>query len=92
MRKGYLGHGRDGLKLKDWVNGFLNCLPSLKDYPELLKIPGLIPPEEDAESSYESDETEILSHDEDDSDATEIISQADSDATEILPQVEENAH
>jgi hypothetical protein len=40
----------------------------------------LIPPEEDAES-YESDETEILSHDED-----------DSDATEILRQVEDNTH
>jgi hypothetical protein len=34
----------------------------------------------------------ILSHDEDDSDATEIISQADSDATEILPQAGDNAH
>jgi hypothetical protein len=34
MGKGHPGHGKDGLKLKDWVKGFPNCLPSLKDYPE----------------------------------------------------------
>jgi hypothetical protein len=54
--------------LKDWGKDFPNCLPSLKGYPELLKISGLIPPEENAESSDESYETEILSQDEDDSD------------------------
>jgi hypothetical protein len=92
MRKVYPGHGKDGLKLKDWGKDFPNCLPSLKDYPELLKIPGLIPSEEDADSSYESDETDILSHDEDDSHAREMISQADSGATEILPQAGDNTH
>jgi hypothetical protein len=32
----------------------------IKDYPELLKIPRFIPPEDDAESSYDSDATKIL--------------------------------
>jgi hypothetical protein len=40
--KVYPGYGKEGLKLKNWGEDFPNNLPSLKNYPELLHIPGLI--------------------------------------------------
>jgi hypothetical protein len=69
------------LKLKNWGEDFPNNLPSLKDYPELLKIPGLIISQHDdsssSESESESDATIIVSQDESDSDSTVIIPQDD---------------
>jgi hypothetical protein len=71
------GYGKEGLKLKNWGEDFPNSLPSLKDYPELLKIPGLIIPQDDPQedsSSSDSDSTIILPHDVD-SDDTLILSE-----------------
>jgi hypothetical protein len=75
--------------LKNWGEDFPNNLPSLNDYPELLKIPGLIIPQDDsqdnASSESDSDSTIIIPQDDSQVDNTSSESESDSDSTIILP-------
>jgi hypothetical protein len=47
--------------LKNWGEDFPNNLLSLNDYPELLKIPGLIIPQDNENSSSESESDSTVS-------------------------------
>jgi hypothetical protein len=74
IAKVYPRYGKEGLKLKNWGEYFLNNLFLLQHYPELLDIPGLNIPQDYPNSSSDSDSTIILPHDVD-SDETIILSE-----------------
>jgi hypothetical protein len=65
--------------LENWGEDFYNNLPSLKDYPELLKIPVLIIPQDNENSSFESESDSAIIVSQDESDSGSTVSFAEDD-------------